>query len=139
MRRRYGKFLGTYSPEKISILSSDYDRTISSANLVLAALFPPKNNQIWNEDLLWQPIAVHSIPKKMDYLINAEKGCHRYIEALNEHENSAEIKALKEQHQELFKYLEKHSGQPIPTLKHLKELYETLEIENHFNKTCASV
>lgn len=133
--RRYGSFLGTYSPEKISILSSGLDRTINSANLVLAALFPPKDNQIWNKDLLWQPIAVHSIPTAIDYYITGEKACKRYLEALKKYENSTEIRALKEPNQELFGYLEKHSGQSVRTMEHLKDLQGTLDVEHRLNKT----
>lgn len=134
-RRRYGSFLGSYAPDKIAILSSGLDRTINSANLVLAALFPPKDNQIWNEDLLWQPIAVHSIAMEIDYLITGEKACTRYVEALKEYENSTEIRKLIEPNRELFKYLEKHSGQPVRTMEHLKDIQGTLDVEFRMNKT----
>lgn len=56
--RRYEKLLGdgSYSPDKVYTQSSEMERTIMSAAMVLAGLFPPKNIQIWNKDLLWQPI-----------------------------------------------------------------------------------
>lgn len=116
------------------VLSSDYDRTINSANLVLAGLFPPTGNQIWNDDLLWQPIAVHSIPKKMDYLIHAG-ACDRYHKARKQLEESAEVRSLKEQHRDLFEFVDKYSGQPILTIERMKDLYETLLAENETNKT----
>lgn len=134
MHQRYESFIGTYSPDKISILSSDYDRTICSANLVLAALFPPEDNQIWNDDLLWQPIAVHSLPKKLDYLIDGT-ACARYMKALREYETSAAIKTFTAQHQELCEYLELHSGQPVNNLKHIRDLYIVLLTEQQSNKT----
>lgn len=34
------------------------NRTIASAQLMLAGLLPPIEDQVWNEDLLWQPIPV---------------------------------------------------------------------------------
>lgn len=138
MHRRYNQFLGTYSPDKISVLSSDYDRTINSASLVLAALFPPIGDQIWCQDLLWQPIAVHSIPKKMDYMIHAE-ACDRYKKAHYELLESPEIKALKEQYKELFEYVEKHSGQAMTGIDSMKDLYETLLVEKDSNKTFVHV
>lgn len=139
MRRRYKKFLGNHSPDKISTLASGFDRTINSASLVLAALFPPKEHQVWNEDLLWQPIAVHSLPRKVDYLIQPEIACDRYINARAEYENTSEIRALKEQNQALFEYLEEHTGQPVRTLEHIRDIYETLEVENDSNKTYVEV
>lgn len=139
LKRRYGKFLGAYSPEKISIISSDFDRTINSANLVAAALFPPtRETEVWNKQLLWQPIAVHSIPKSMDLFFFAEFACARYSKILSEYETSREIKAKIEQHKDLFEYLEKHSGDPIRTFKQLKDLHNTLYIENSLNKTCVA-
>lgn len=134
-RQRYGQFLGIYSPEKISIVSSDLDRTINSANLVLAAMFPPTDNQIWNEHLLWQPIAAHTIPAKMDYLITGEEACTHYLNALKEYENSTEIRALKETNQQLFDYVEEHAGQPVRTIQHLKDIHGTLDVEYEQNKT----
>lgn len=138
LKRRYGKFLGTYSPDKISITSSDFDRTINSGNLVAAALFPPTENEVWNNDLLWQPIPVHTIPQSMDFFFFAETACARYSEILSEYETSREINATIEKHKDLFEYLEKHSGDPIRTFKHLKDLHNTLYIENSLNKTCVT-
>lgn len=136
MKRRYGKFLGTYSPSKVTIISSDFDRTINSGSLVAAALFPPAENQVWNRDLLWQPIPVHSIPKSSDFMLFAETACERYTKILNDYETSREINAIIDKNRDLFQYLEKHSGDPIRTLKQLKDLHNTLYIENSLNKTC---
>lgn len=70
-RRRYEKLLGdgSYSPDKVFAVSSELDRTINSASLVLAGLFPPQNDEIWNKDLLWNPIPVYIVPRSRDYLI----------------------------------------------------------------------
>lgn len=135
-RRRYGRLLGIYSPDKVSILASYTDRTINSANLVLAALFPPEKSQVWNEELLWQPIAVHSIPKNMDFLIHAQEGCARYLKAREEYEQFPENKKLKEQNRELFEYVEEHAGEPVRTFEQLKDIHESLAIEYiRFNKS----
>lgn len=135
MRRRYGEYIGTYSPDKMSILSSSFDRTINSANLVLAAMFPPNGEQVWNKKLLWQPIAVHSIPEAIDCYIDAQSACARYVKARDEYFKSAKIIALIKQNQNLFDYLEENAGQPIRTLTNAKDVYESLDIESRTNKT----
>lgn len=136
LQRRYGDFLeNTYSPEKISVISSTFDRTINSANLVLAGMFPPKGSQIWNEELLWQPIAVHSIPNVVDYYISAELACARYLKARQDYGRSSEIQAFIDEHKELFEYVEKHTETPIRTIEQMKDIYETLDVENRLNKT----
>lgn len=44
-----------------------------SAQATLAGLFSPIKSQVWNDKLLWQPIAVHSIPKSLDYILILSK------------------------------------------------------------------
>ena len=62
LRRRYNKLLGEkYSPNKIYIRSTDVDRTIMSAQAALSGLFMPTKDEIWNDEILWQPIPVKKI------------------------------------------------------------------------------
>lgn len=116
-------------------MSSDIDRTINSANLVLAGMFPPKGNQIWNERLLWQPIPVHSIPTHIDYFISGERACKRYLKAREDYGKSAEIQALIDEHKDIFDYVEKHAGTPIRTIQQIKDVYDVLDVEHRLNKT----
>lgn len=136
-RRRYEKLFGnvSYHPDKVFALSSALDRTMNSASLVLSGLFPPQNSQIWNEDLLWQPISVNTIPTDEDYLIVAEGACERHQQLLNEYQQTEEFQALLEKHRDLFEYLEKYAGQPIRNIEQLKDLQNVLEVEKEFNKT----
>lgn len=57
-RRRYQKILDAkYSPNNVYIQSTDFDRTLMSAQANLAGLFPPMHkDEKWNDELLWQPI-----------------------------------------------------------------------------------
>lgn len=137
MRQRYAKLLGdgSYSPDKVFAISSALDRTINSVSLVLAALFPPKNEQIWNENLLWQPIPVFIIPYSTDFMIIAEHACARYQKLLQEYEKSPEIQSLIIENRDLFEYLERYAGQPIRTMEHLKDIHNVLEVEYSMNKT----
>lgn len=116
-------------------MSSELDRTINSAALVLAGLFPPKNEQIWNTHLLWQPIPVHILPKKKDYFIATDRVCDRLEQAIKEFEKSPKIRALYDKNQDLFQYLEKYAGTPIRGVIHLKDLHGILDVEHLKNKT----
>lgn len=60
LRQRYNHFLGDlYFSYEIETWSTDFERTKASAQLLLAGLFPPKDQQIWKEGLCWQPIPVN--------------------------------------------------------------------------------
>ncbi|XP_046670624.1 lysosomal acid phosphatase-like isoform X1 [Homalodisca vitripennis] len=58
-RSLYNGFLGQiYRPGEFKGLSTPMGRTLQSAELFLAGLFPPTGFQMWNKDLQWQPIPV---------------------------------------------------------------------------------
>nr|CAD2134751.1 unnamed protein product [Meloidogyne enterolobii] len=62
LRTFYGDFLGEmYRPREINIKSGRDNRTLTSAQLLLAGLFPPLNEQIWDNQLLWQPIPIETV------------------------------------------------------------------------------
>ena len=63
-----------YKYDFLLVNSSDADRTLMSAELFLAGLFPPSKNETWNnDDLHWQPIPVHTQPKATDDVITISK------------------------------------------------------------------
>lgn len=43
--------------------STDYDRTLMSAEANLAGLYPPEGQQMFNPNISWQPIPVHTVPE----------------------------------------------------------------------------
>uniref|UniRef100_A0A672TMH0 acid phosphatase n=1 Tax=Strigops habroptila TaxID=2489341 RepID=A0A672TMH0_STRHB len=76
------------------IQSTDYDRTIMSAQSYLSGLFPPTSSQIWNPELLWQPIPVHILQKSTDRRLNFPlPDCPRFDELQNETQASSELQS----------------------------------------------
>lgn len=67
LRTQYKDFLPQlYWPKEVNVTSSYADRCLMSAELLTAGLFPPKGPQVWNENLLWQPIPIHYLPRSQD-------------------------------------------------------------------------
>ncbi|KAJ8960267.1 hypothetical protein NQ318_003992, partial [Aromia moschata] len=66
LRQRYDQFLGEYYfPGIMEAFSSDMDRTKMSLELVLAALFPSRDMEKWNEGE-WQPTPFNYSDKLKD-------------------------------------------------------------------------
>lgn len=101
-----------------------------SAESNLAGLFPPERDQVWNRDIKWQPVPIHTIPEKLDGVLAAKRPCARYNQAMKKYESSAEYQALLKKYKELFQYLEENSGSPIKSFDDAQYLYNTLWIEN---------
>ncbi|XP_033021812.1 prostatic acid phosphatase-like [Lacerta agilis] len=87
IKERYKGFLSDdYKRNEIYVRSTDYDRTIMSAQANLAGLFPPQGSQIWNTDIPWQPVPVHTVPRSSEkllyYPVRAE--CQKFGKLLKE-------------------------------------------------------
>uniref|UniRef100_A0A915I5F1 acid phosphatase n=1 Tax=Romanomermis culicivorax TaxID=13658 RepID=A0A915I5F1_ROMCU len=76
IKNRYRGFLSEkYSAKEIYVRSTSYNRTLMSAAANLAGMYPPVGNQIWDQNLLWQPIPVHSVPREYDPVLWMDKPC----------------------------------------------------------------
>jgi hypothetical protein len=58
-----------YSPFEAYIRSSDYNRTLMSAQALTAALYPPNSYELFQEGLNWRPIPVHTTARSEDKVL----------------------------------------------------------------------
>lgn len=115
-------------------VGTDYDRTLMSAESNLAGLFPPEGDEIWNTNLTWQPVPIHTVPVDSDELFNG-KYCARYDHAMRRLTNSPQFRANISEHRKLIEYLEVNAGVQFHTLNDIQVLYNTLWIQNLRNYT----
>lgn len=136
LRARYQKFLPkTYSEKDIYVRSTDVDRTLMSAEANLAGLYPPVKKQIWDDNIKWQPIPIHTKPEHDDALLAAKKNCPKYAMLTNQLFKNKYFRNVSHQNHDLYAYLTRYSGDTINSLESLEFLYNTLMVETFYNYT----
>ncbi|XP_014280005.1 venom acid phosphatase Acph-1 [Halyomorpha halys] len=131
LRLRYDRFLGkAYTSDILEAWTTDSDRTKMSAALVLAGLFPPVEEQIWNKDLLWQPIPT-SYQKLAEDKLLLVRGCPRYSEAVAEIIANQVAETIAKQ-KDLYDYLTEHTGKNVSDPDAVMDIFSTLKAEEEF-------
>lgn len=102
-----------------------------SAEANLAGFFPPAGNQVWNDNLNWQPIPVHTIPGEGDYMLHAKTACDRYeYEMANYLIEDGRFNKTIESVRPLIDYIKKYSGMNEMNMYDLEHnIYDTLSVE----------
>lgn len=139
LRKRYESIIPpNVVPNKIAYLqSTDVDRTLMSAASLLAGLFPPAKDQIWNKKIMWQPVPIHTMPAKVDYILSTVIGkkCDRYDFLTKKHYDRAEYKAWHSKYNSIYKLVENKTGISIDDPWNFIMLHDTLQIHQLKRKT----
>ncbi|XP_053149584.1 lysosomal acid phosphatase-like [Hemicordylus capensis] len=132
LRRRYDGFLNaSYNRQEIFIRSTDFDRTLMSAEANLAALYPPKGQQVFNPNVSWQPIPVHTVPDSVEQLLKFPLShCPRYEQLQNETRQTAEYINKTTQNMQFLKMVANMTGIQEISLESVWSIYDTLFCEN---------
>lgn len=135
-----------YKTDEVTAWTSDYDRTKMTLQLVLASLYPPKEEQLWHDNIPWQPIPYNCVPKKDDrvstntiFLCLVLTACFSQMFlafyynqiAVDEYNRQihGEWKEKLQSYQELVDYVQKHSGRVIASPRIMFALACTLTAE----------
>ncbi|XP_022832385.1 prostatic acid phosphatase isoform X1 [Spodoptera litura] len=136
LRQRYSHLLSdAFDPTEIYIRSTDIDRTLMSAQANLAGMYPPKSKTMWNPDINWQPIPVHTVPELEDELLAMRKPCPAYDTELERVMHSKPYKERLRKYQHLMDYLSAYSGMKVKDYYDIVDIYSTLYIETLYNFT----
>nr|XP_056707188.1 lysosomal acid phosphatase [Euleptes europaea] len=131
LRRRYDGFLNaSYNRQEIFIRSTDFDRTLMSAEANLAGLYPPEGQQVFNPNVSWQPIPVHTVPGSVERLLKFPlTPCPRYEQLQNETRRTAEYMNKTAQNMEFLKMVAHETGIQDVSLESVWSVYDTLFCE----------
>ncbi|XP_022198711.2 lysosomal acid phosphatase [Nilaparvata lugens] len=128
--KRYSRFVDKFTVQTVRVESSDADRCLMSAQLVLAGLFPPTAaDQIWKKDFHWQPIPVHSTPKVYDRKIIMKAPCPRYTAEFNKVLQQS-INNATDEDKLLFALLTKDTGMDVKSIRQVESIYSILHIQD---------
>lgn len=134
LRQRYYEqlFPNGYSADEVYILSTNYDRTIMSAGANLAGLFPPTENQKWNDILPWQPMPIHTVTNSTDTMLYPsviENPCPLHQKLLDEYSAP-----FYQKYAQTISYATQQSGLQNPDSIDIADLYDTLKIEKQHKR-----
>uniref|UniRef100_T1IIN8 acid phosphatase n=1 Tax=Strigamia maritima TaxID=126957 RepID=T1IIN8_STRMM len=136
LRKRYSHLINdTYNHRTVHVQSTDVDRTLMSAYANLAGFMPPTGRHVWNTNLTWQPIPVHTLPQKEDYLLSLNSDCPQYKKLFAEQMTSPEAEKVNSQSKDFFKFLEKHTGLSINNFNQASSIFDILLIQQIHNLT----
>lgn len=105
-----------------------------SAYANLAGFYPPTGKDIWNKNLNWQPIPVHTT-KGVNDVLSSKQNCPAYDHALSKLRKSEEFVKMDEKNKRIYKYLTKNAGKKVHNLEGVQKIYNCLFIEELYNKT----
>ncbi|KAG7501569.1 lysosomal acid phosphatase [Solea senegalensis] len=135
LRKRYNGFLNeSYNRHEIFVRSTDYDRTLMSAEANLAGLYPPSGQQVFDPNLKWQPIPVHTLPKSEEKLLSFPlDDCPRYRQLMSETEHAEEFVNMTIKYQDIIELVGDKTGLNATSVESIWSVYDTLFCESRHN------
>ncbi|NWI15316.1 PPAL phosphatase, partial [Crypturellus soui] len=115
---------------QIFIRSTDFDRTLMSAEANLAGLYPPDAQERFNPNISWQPIPVHTVPEAGERLLKFPlTHCPRYEQLQNETRDSAEYTNKTRDNLQFLQMVANETGIRDVSLESVWSVYDTLFCE----------
>uniref|UniRef100_A0A8C5G2L0 Lysosomal acid phosphatase n=1 Tax=Gouania willdenowi TaxID=441366 RepID=A0A8C5G2L0_GOUWI len=137
LRSRYRAFLNeSYDRHEIMVRSTDYDRTLMSAEANLAGLYPPQGGQVFRPGLKWQPIPVHTVPLSEEKLLSFPMhDCPRYKQLMNETTHTEEFIKIITEYKDFLHFINNKTGLKNISVENVWVVYDTLFCESRHNMT----
>ncbi|NP_001085664.2 lysosomal acid phosphatase L homeolog [Xenopus laevis] len=135
LRARYKGFLNeSYNRHEIYVRSTDVDRTLMSAEANLAGLYPPKGSQIFNPNIPWQPVPVHTVPESEDQLLKFPlTNCPAYVKLQEETRQSVDYINMTRDNKGFLEMVADNTGLSDCSLESVWSIYDTLFCEKTHN------
>ncbi|XP_074599223.1 prostatic acid phosphatase-like [Brevipalpus obovatus] len=134
IRKRYQNFL-PHNIRDVLVRSSDADRCLESASLVLAGAFPPKDRWVWESNFHWVPIPIHTTPKPEDGVLNPSSNCPEAQKEWSRIHSSKEFIEAGYPYKDVFEYLTIHTGMNVTDIGTAHLISDVIKIQKENNFT----
>ncbi|KAL3270624.1 hypothetical protein HHI36_021158 [Cryptolaemus montrouzieri] len=104
-----------------------------SAETIMAGLYPPVGDEIWNEKIHWRPTPVHSEPLFIDHSVGRGAYCQKYNQDLAKVNSGRYLRTHNKEDKDLLKYLSKYTGDIFANINQIPELFDILTVEKNHN------
>ncbi|KAG8564601.1 hypothetical protein GDO81_016526 [Engystomops pustulosus] len=140
LRARYKGFLNeSYDRREIYVRSTDVDRTLMSAEANLAGLYPPEGSQVFNPNISWQPIPVHTLPDSEERLLKFPiLPCPKYLKLQEETRRSPEYVNKTRDNMEFLQMVANNTGLKDCSLESVWTISDILFCESKHNLSLPS-
>ncbi|KAL3832505.1 hypothetical protein ACJMK2_024142 [Sinanodonta woodiana] len=137
LQKRYSGFISSdYKAEEIEILSSDESRCLMSAYSNLAGMYPPHTEgQIWNPNITWQPIPVHTQPQQDDNILIMGKPCPKYDQLLDKAIKSHKVSEEEKRNKDFYDFVGNKTGWDHNNITNIWRIADALFCEKTHNLT----
>ncbi|XP_036439854.1 lysosomal acid phosphatase [Colossoma macropomum] len=137
LRKRYVGFLSEpYVRYEIAVRSTDYDRTLMSAESNLAGLYPPNGSQVFHPGLNWQPIPIHTVPQDEEKLLSFPlPNCPRYSLLMNETEKTEIFLNMTKTYGDFLEMVRNKTGVQSTSIESIWSIHDTLFCEEKHGMT----
>ncbi|KAK6015245.1 histidine acid phosphatase [Ostertagia ostertagi] len=110
----------------VFVRSSDYNRTIMSAQANMAGLFPPSKSEMWEDNLPWQPVPVHSVPRAIDKELYEDISCPTANEEFSTLWRSEVVKRMEIENEDFIEFLKEKTKIPNFEFRKLWMVFDNL-------------
>lgn len=129
-RNHYDSFLGPmYLPDMIEAFSSYYNRSKVALQTVLAAMFVPSPEEMFEPGLRWQPIPFFVIEKKDDDLFLPTGDCPNFQKQVAEYTKTPDYQRNFENDKDYFEYIYNKTGKIFYSYYEMHHIYNILTVQ----------
>lgn len=97
--------------------------------LYITGMFKPTDEEKWSDDILWQPVPVHTLPIVLDNILRPryDDRCPRYDEMYNWYiKKSPEAQEMYDKYGDRFDDWAEKSGKKVKHIEHVFSIYKKL-------------